>query len=129
MEYLYKPLFEIYVRLIYGIIDKNHQNFLPTLNELSIFTTGFNKNLHRGNIYDLSLPYPSPLIHKLSQDISIITDGRLPKSWQTNHPESYMRTCPISVSAQKTALNLVSTTNTKVNKYGRVIDEFGMNAF
>ena len=121
LEYLVKPVFEIYVRLLYGAIDKANQNFLASMNKNSIMTKGFNKNLHRGNLYDLSLPYPSTLIHKVSQDISINTDGRLPKSWTENHKKTFGKICPISVSADKTALNLVLTSTTKLNLFGKIL--------
>jgi len=121
LEYLIRPVFEIYTRLVYGIIDKNNQNFLPSMNELSIMTTGFNKNLHRGNLYDFSLPFPSPMIHKISQDISIIKDGRLPKSWIENNPSGKGKLCPISVSAQNTGLALIFTSSTKLNLFGRIL--------
>jgi hypothetical protein len=121
LEYLIKPVFEIYVRLLYGAVDKANQNFLASMNKNSIMTKGFNKNLHRGNLYDLSLPYPSSLIHKISQDISIITDGRLPKSWTENHPKTFGKICPISVSADKTALNLVLTSTTQINLFGKLL--------
>jgi len=121
LEYLVRPVFEIYVRLLYGAVDKANQNFLASMNKNSIMTKGFNKNLHRGNLYDLSLPYPSSLIHKVSQDISIITDGRLPKSWTENHPKTFGKICPISVSADKTALNVVLTSTTKINLFGKIL--------
>jgi hypothetical protein len=120
LEYLIRPIFEIYLRLLFGIIDKNNQNFLPTMNELSIMTTGFNKNLHRGNLYDLSLPFPAPLIHKVSQAISIIQDGRLPKSWTENNPSGFGKICPISISSQNTALNLIFTSETQLNIFGKI---------
>ena len=120
IEYLIKPLFESYLRLLYGAIDKNGQNFLITTNPKVILTTGFTKNLHRGNLYDISLPFASPLINKISQDITVISDGRLPKSWQHCHKNAYGIACPISVSAQNTATNLVLTTNTLINEYGRI---------
>lgn len=121
LEYLVRPVFEIYTRLLYGAVDKANQNFLASMNKNSIMTKGFNKNLHRGNLYDLSLPYPSSLIHKISQDISIINDGRLPKSWTENHPKTFKKICPISVSADKTALNLVLTSTTKLNLFGKIL--------
>ena len=58
--------------------------------------------------------------NKISQDITVISDGRLPKSWQHCHKNAYGIACPISVSAQNTATNLVLTTNTLVNRYGRI---------
>jgi len=119
IEYLIRPLFELYARLLISIIDKKSQNFLPTLNPNVMLTTGF-KLMHRGNLYDISLPYPSPLINKISQDILIIKDGRLPKSWIRNDESAFGIVCPISVSAQKTASNIVFTTNTLINKFGRI---------
>jgi len=123
VEYLIKPLFESYLRLLYGIVDRKSQNFLITMNPKVILTTGFTQNLHGGNLYDISLPYPSPLINKVSQDISIIKDGRLPKSWQRNDKSAYGILCPITISASKPAANVVFTTDTQINKYGRILIE------
>jgi len=120
IEYLIRPLFEIYVRLLYGIIDKKTQNFLPTINEFAVITTGFNGLLHRGQLYDISNPYPLPLINKVSQDIQIIKQGRLPKSWQRNDISGFGVICPISVSPQNMASNLVFTSSAKINKLGRL---------
>ncbi len=120
IEYLIRPLFELYTRLLISIIDKKSQNFLPTMNPNVMLTTGFNKLMHRGNLYDISLPYPSPLINKISQDILIIKDGRLPKSWIRNDDSAFGVVCPISVSAQKTASNIILTTNTLIDKYGKI---------
>jgi len=120
LEYLIRPLFEIYVRLLYGIVDKKSQSFLPTINEFAVLTTGFNGLLHRGQLYDISNPYPLPLINKISQDIQIIKQGRLPKSWQRNDESGYGVICPISVSPQSMGTNLVFTSNAKINKLGRL---------
>lgn len=120
MEYLIRPLFEIYVRLLYGIVDKKSQNFLPTINEFAVITTGFNGLLHRGQLYDISNPYPLPLINKISQDIQIIKQGRLPKSWQRNDDSGFGTICPISVSPQNMGTNLVFTSSAKINKLGRL---------
>jgi hypothetical protein len=119
-EYLIRPLFEIYVRLLYGIIDKKSQNFLPTINEFAVLTTGFNGLLHRGQLYDISNPYPLPLINKISQDIQIIKNGRLPKSWQRNDSSGFGLICPISVSPQNMASNLIFTSSARINKLGRL---------
>jgi hypothetical protein len=119
-EYLIRPLFEIYVRLLYGIIDKKSQNFLPTINEFAVLTTGFNGLLHRGQLYDISNPYPMPLIHKVSQDIQIIKQGRLPKSWQRNDESGFGVICPISISPQNMGANLVFTSSARINKLGRI---------
>jgi hypothetical protein len=120
VEYLIRPLFEIYVRLLYGIIDKKSQNFLPTINEFAVTTTGFNGLLHRGQLFDISNPYPLPLINKVSQDIQIIKQGRLPKSWQRNDESGFGVICPISVSPQNMGTNLVFTSSAKINKWGRL---------
>ena len=119
-EYLIRPLFEIYVRLLYGIVDKKQQNFLPTINEFAVITTGFNGLLHRGQLYDISNPYPLPLINKVSQDIQIIKQGRLPKSWQRNDESGFGVICPISVSPQAMGTNLVFTSSARINKLGRL---------
>ncbi len=121
-EYLIRPLFEIYVRLLYGIIDKKSQNFLPTINEFAVITTGFNGLLHRGQLYDISNPYPLPLINKVSQDIQIIKQGRLPKSWQRNDESGFGVLCPISVSPQAMGTNLVFTSSARINALGRLRD-------
>jgi len=123
VEYLIKPLFESYLRLLYGIVDRKGQNFLVTMNPKVILTTGFTQNLHGGNLYDISIPYASPLINKVSQDINIIKDGRLPKSWQRNDESAFGVFCPITISASKPAANIVFTTNTQINRYGRILIE------
>lgn len=119
-EYLIRPLLEVYTRLLYGVIDKKAQNFLPSINEYAVMTTGFNGLLHRGQLYDISNPYALPLINKVSQDIQIIKQGRLPKSWQRNDATGYGRLCPITVSPQNMGANLVFTSSTKINRFGRV---------
>jgi hypothetical protein len=120
LEYLIRPIFEVYTRLLYGIVDKKSQNFLPTVNEYACITSGFNGLLHRGNLYDQSNPYPIPLINKISQDIQIIKQGRLPKSWQRNDVSGFGVVCPISVSAQNMGTNLVFTSEAKINRLGRL---------
>ncbi len=120
VEYLIRPLFEVYVRLLYGIVDKKAQNFLPTINEFAVITTGFNGLLHRGQLYDISNPHPLPLINKISQDIQIIKQGRLPKSWQRNDESGFGVICPISVSAQNMGTNLIFTSEAQINKWGRI---------
>jgi len=120
VEYLIRPLFEIYTRLLYGIVDKKSQNFLPSINEYAVITSGFNGLLHRGQLYDISNPYPAPLIHKVSQDIQIIKAGRLPKSWQRNDESGFGVICPISVSPQNMGTNLVFTSTAQINRWGRL---------
>ncbi len=120
VEYLIRPLFEIYTRLLYGIVDKKSQNFLPSINEYAVITSGFNGLLHRGQLYDISNPYPSSLINKISQDIQIIKAGRLPKSWQRNDETGFGVICPISVSPQNMGTNLIFTSTAQINRWGRL---------
>jgi len=122
IEYLIRPLFEVYVRLLYGIIDKKTQNFLPTVNEYVVMTSGFSGIMHRGQLYDISNPFASPLINKVSQSILIIKNNRLPKSWQRNDVTGFGVICPISVSPQNMASTLVFTNSAKINKLGRIKD-------
>lgn len=120
-EYLINPIYEMYLRLLYGAIDKNEkQAFLPTMNSRVLITSGFRGLMHAGQYFNISLPYTSPVINKVSQDIYIINDGRIPKSWTANHPSGFGKLCPISVSAQKMGSNLVFTNDTRINQYGRV---------
>ena len=120
-EYLINPVYEMYLRLLFGAIDKNEkQAFLPTMNSRTILTTGFQKLLHGGVYFNTSLPYTNPIINKISQDIYIISDGRIPKSWSANHPNGIGKLCPISVSAQQMGKNLIFTNDTRINYYGRV---------
>jgi len=120
LEYLVRPIFEVYTRLLYGIVDKKAQNFLPSINEFAVLTSGFTGMLHRGTLYDITLPYALPLISKVSQDIQIIKQGRLPKSWTRNDESGFGVVCPITVSAQNMASNLTLTSDTLINKYGRL---------
>jgi len=120
-EYLINPIYEMYLRLLYGAIDKNEkQAFLPTMNQRVVVTAGFRGLMHAGQYYNISLPYTNPLINKVSQDIYIINDGRIPKSWTANNPSGFGKLCPISVSAQKMGSNLVFTNDTRINYYGKV---------
>lgn len=120
-EYLINPIYEMYLRLLYGAIDKNEkQAFLPTMNSRVLITSGFRGLMHAGQYFNTSLPYTSPVINKVSQDIYIINDGRIPKSWTANHPSGLGKLCPISVSAQKMGSNLVFTNDTRINYYGRI---------
>ena len=120
-EYLINPIYEMYLRLLYGAIDKNErQAFLPTMNSRVLITSGFRGLMHAGQYFNISLPYASPVINKVSQDIYIINDGRIPKSWTANHPSGFGKLCPISVSAQKMGSNLVFTNDTRINYYGKV---------
>jgi len=120
-EYLINPIYEMYIRLLYSSIEKKeNQAFMPTINQNVVITSGFRALMHAGNFFNNGLPYTNPMINKISQDIYIITDGRLPKSWTSNHPSALGRVCPISVSAQNMGSNIVGTNNMRVNYYGRI---------
>ena len=119
-EYLIKAIYEWYLRLFYSsITKKENQAFMPTLNSMVLITSGFRGEMHAGNFFNNGLPYISPMINKISQDISIIKEGMLPKSWTSNHPSALGKICPISVSAQNMGSNIVATNNARVNYYGR----------
>ncbi len=120
-EYLIQPIYEMYIRLLFGAVDKSEkQAFLPTMNARVLLTTGFQKLMHGGTYFNTSLPYISPIVNKISQDIYIINDGRIPKSWTANNPSGIGKLCPISVSAAGMGSNLVFTTDTRINYYGRI---------
>lgn len=119
-EYLIKAIYEWYIRLIYSAIDRREgQSFIPTINANVIITSGFRDNMHAGNFFNNGLPYTLPMINKISQDISIVKQGMLPKSWTSNHPSALGKICPISVSAQNMGSNIVATSNARINYYGR----------
>ncbi len=119
-EYLIKAIYEWYIRLIYSAIDKREgQSFIPTINANVLITSGFRDNMHAGNFFNNGLPYTLPMINKISQDISIVKAGMLPKSWTSNHPSALGKICPISVSAQNMGSNIVATSNARINYYGR----------
>jgi len=120
-EYLITAIYEMYLRLLFSSVEKKeNQSFLPTMNKRVILTTGFRGLMHGGNFFNIGLPYTSPILNKISQDIYIISDSRIPKSWTSNHPSALGRICPISVSAQNMGSNIVGTNNMLVNHYGRV---------
>ena len=119
-EYLIKAIYEWYIRLIYSAIDRREgQSFIPTINANVIITSGFRDNMHAGNFFNNGLPYTLPMINKISQDISIVKQGMLPKSWTSNHPSALGKICPISVSAQNMGSNIVASSNARINYYGR----------
>jgi len=120
-EYLTQPFYEYYLRMVKEFVNKNEkQNPLKTMNNNVLITTGFNKLMHRGQQFNTSLPYLLPTINKISQDILIIKEGRIPKTWTSCHPSMYKKICSISVSAQNMGSNLVFTSETRLNKFGRI---------
>jgi hypothetical protein len=119
IEYLIRPIMEMYTRLLFGITSRKQSEFFPSINERVVLVTGFKNLMHLGNLYDISIPYPAPLINKISQNIMLIKD-KLPKSWVRNDFTTYGIFDPIGVSAQKTAMNLYMTNNTLIHKYGKI---------
>ena len=75
--------------------------------------------MHNGMLFNSSLPFTAPLVHKISQDIIIIKNG-VPRNWTSNHDSALGIICPISVSAQNMGSNLVFTQDTHINKYGKI---------
>lgn len=119
-EYLLHPLFELYIRLIFIILNKNSKTIrLPSANDRVLLSGGFKGIMHNGMLFNSSLPYTAPLVHKISQDIIIIKNG-VPRNWTSNHDSAFGIICPISVSAQNMGSNLVFTQDTHINKYGKI---------
>jgi hypothetical protein len=118
-EYMMNPIYELYLRLLYNVMDKKEkQAVIPTVNHRVVLTSGFGALMHRGQYYNISNPYTVPMINKISQDIYIINEGRIPKSWSANHASGFGKICPVSVSAQKMGTNLVFTNSVRINKFG-----------
>ena len=119
-EYLLQPIFDWYNKILYNFTESNYKEFLiPTLKENSIISEGFREIMHGEQLFNITLPYITPIVHKISQAIVIIS-GKVPKKWTSNHPSAMGVLCPISVSAQDMGQNLVATLETEVNLYGRI---------
>lgn len=119
-EYLMTPIFEWYSKIIYNFADSAYREFLiPNLKENSIIAEGFREQMHGEQLFNITLPYITPIVHKVSQAIVIIT-GKVPKKWTSNHPSAMGLFCPISVSAQDMGQNLVLTLESEINFYGRL---------
>lgn len=125
-EYLIFPIFEYYIRFLKNIVnneveakDNDKKVFIPTMNAGVLMTSGFSGLMHSGQFYNISLPFTTPLLYKVSQKIYIVGE-KVPKSWTSNHKSSYGRICPISVSAQDMGENLVFTSSVRLNKYGLI---------
>lgn len=119
-EYLMSPIFEWYSKIIYNFTDSAYREFLiPSLKENSIIAEGFREIMHGEQLFNITLPYITPIVHKVSQAIIIIT-GKVPKKWTSNHPSAMGVFCPISVSAQDMGQNLVMTMESEINFYGRI---------
>lgn len=119
-EYLMQPIFEWYTKIVYNFVESSYKEFLiPNLKENSIISEGFRERMHGEQLFNITLPYTTPIIHKISQKIVIIKK-KVPKKWTSNHPSAMGVLCPISVSAQDMGQNLVATMETEVNFYGRI---------
>lgn len=122
-EYLINPIFEYYLRFLRNITEKHDPDakkvFSPTMNPQVVITSGFRGMMHGGSYYNISLPFPTPLLYKVSQSIYIIGE-KVPRSWTSNHPSAYGKICPISVSAQNMGENLVFTSDVRLDKYGLI---------
>ena len=119
-EYLMSPIFDWYSKIIYNFIDSDYREFLiPSLKDNAIISEGFRELMHGEQLFNITLPYITPIVHKVSQAIIIIS-GKVPKKWTSNHPSAMGVFCPISVSAQDMGQNLVMTLNTEINFYGRI---------
>ena len=119
-EYLMQPIFEWYTKTLYNFIDSSYKEFLiPNLKENSIISEGFRERMHGEQLFNITLPYITPIVHKISQAIVIISK-KVPKNWTSNHPSAMGVLCPISVSAQDMGQNLVATLETEINFYGRI---------
>lgn len=119
-EYLMHPIFEWYHRFLYNFIDSDYKEYLiPNLNSNCIISEGFRERMHGEQLFNITLPYITPIVHKVSQAIIIIS-GKVPKKWTSNHPSAMGIFCPISVSAQDMGQNLVATLGTEINFYGRL---------
>ena len=119
-EYLLTPIFEWYNKIIYNFFESNYKEFLiPTLKENCIISEGFREVMHGEQLFNITLPYITPIVHKISQAIVIIAE-KVPKKWTSNHPSAMGVLCPISVSAQDMGQNLVATLETEINFFGRI---------
>lgn len=119
-EYLLIPVFAFYQKILYNFIDSEYKEYLiPPLAGNSIIGDAFRKIMHGEQLFNITLPYITPLVHKISQNIVVIK-SKIPKKWTSNHPSAMGVLCPISVSAQDMGQNLVSTMQAQVNFYGRI---------
>lgn len=119
-EYLMIPVFTFYQKILYNFIDSEYKEYLiPPLAGNSIIGDAFRKIMHGEQLFNITLPYITPLVHKISQNIVVIKN-KIPKKWTSNHPSAMGVLCPISVSAQDMGQNLVATMQAQVNFYGRI---------
>jgi len=118
-EYLLAPVIGWYLRNLSNIHNKMpNQNWFAGVDVDVIQNTGFRGIMHAKNLYDISLPYPLPIINKISQNITIVAADKVPKSWTSNHISAFGKICPISVSAQNMGASLVLTSSTLVDSTG-----------
>ena len=119
-EYLMQPIFDWYNKTLYNFFESNYKEFLiSALKENALISEGFREIMHGEQLFNITLPYITPIVHKISQAI-VIVGKKVPKRWTSNHPSAMGVLCPISVSAQDMGQNLVATLETEINLYGRI---------
>ena len=120
MEYLMHPVFKFYNRILWNFIDSDYKEYMiPKLPANTLINEGFRTQMHGEQLFNITLPYITPLVHKISQSIVVISK-KVPKKWTSNHPSAMGVLCPISVSAQDMGSNLVATMETEVTFHGRI---------
>ena len=120
MEYLMHPIFKFYNRILWNFIDSDYKEYMiPKLPANTLINEGFRTRMHGEQLFNITLPYIAPLVHKISQSIVVISK-KVPKKWTSNHPSAMGVLCPISVSAQDMGSNLVATMETEVTFHGRI---------
>lgn len=126
MEYLMHPIFSFYNRILWNFLDSDYKEYMvPKLPSNSLINDGFRGRMFGEQLFNITLPYITPMIHKISQNI-VIVSKKIPKKWTSNHPSAMGVLCPISVSAQDMGSNLVATLETEVTFHGR-IKSFNLN--
>ena len=119
-EYLMAPVLDYFRKTLITFSDGKYTDLFQNIKRNCILSDGFRGKMHGEQLFNISLPYITPLVHKVSQHIEIIHSGKIPKPWTSNNPSAMGVLCPISVSAQDMGTNLVATMNTTVNYFGRV---------
>lgn len=119
-EYLMAPVLEYFRKTLITFSDGKYNDLFQNIKRNCILSDGFRGKMHGEQLFNIALPYITPLVHKVSQHIEIIHSGKIPKPWTSNNPSAMGVFCPISVSAQDMGTNLVATMNTKVNYFGRI---------
>lgn len=120
IEYLMYPIFQFYNRILYNFIDSSYkEHLIPTLKNNALMSEGFRERMKGEQLFNVTLPYITPAVHKISQHIVII-DKKVPKKWTSNHPSAMGILCPISVSAQNMGSHLMATMETELTIHGKI---------